>query len=207
MKRIKRRDLLERAEEAILEHIPKQYQKAITWVCRLGLSMSIVGFIGMTFGLLASITFFTSKNTYPIESLITHISVFFISLGIVILGIRYMKLKMRPPNAFGWALLIGLICLVLTGFFGFAAIAVLMADMAEIFGEATIIAVGIVYLTLMLLSLFVLVNAIYYVFFAHKGYEKWYKDYAKRNHIGEEAKLVKKSQNSHKSDEYTDDDL
>ena len=202
MKRIKRKGLLERAEEAILEHIPKQHQKAIIGACRLGLSMSIVGFIGMTFGLFASITFFTSKNTYPIESLIAHISVFFISLGIVILGIRYMKLKMRPPNAFGWALLAGLICLVLTGFFGFATIAVLTADMTEIFGEATIIAVGIVYLALTLLSLFVLVNAVYYLFFAHKGYEKWHKDYAKRHHLDEEVEVAKKPKNN--NSEYDD---
>ena len=118
-----------------------------------------------------------------------------------------MRMKMNPPNAFGWALLIGLICLILVSFFGFSFIAILTADLAVVFGEAVIIVVEAVYLILVLLPLVILVNIIYYLLFAHKGYEKWYKDYAKRNHIGEETKTVKKSQNSHKSDEYTDDDL
>ena len=203
----KRRSSLDRIEASVLEHIPERYKKAVVGVYRMGLSMGVVGIAGMVFGLLAIVSFFISKNSYSVNQLAVHAATFIASFGLAILGARYMRMKMNPPNAFGWALLRGLICLILVSFFGCSFVAILTADLAAVFGEAVIVAVEAVYLILVLLPLVILVNIIYYLLFAHKGYEKWYKDYAKRNHIGEEAKTVKKSQNSHKSDEYTDDDL
>ena len=198
---------LGRIEASILEHVPAKYQNSVIGVYRMGMSMWRTGIIGMVLWLFAAVSFFLSKNQYPIEQLITYISLLMVSFGLAFLGARYSRMKMTPPNALGWALLVGIICLIFTGFFGFAFIALLLTDMAAIFGEATIVVAEAIYFVLTILPLVILVNIIYYLFFARRGYEKWYKDYARRHHLGEEARTVKKSAPKQTDGEYVDDDL
>ncbi|MCR5572367.1 MAG: hypothetical protein K6F57_01165, partial [Candidatus Saccharibacteria bacterium] len=122
------------------------------------------------------------------------------------LGAFYTKMKLNPPLAFGWAIATGLVSLVLTGFFGFIVVASLLTDLGDVYGQETMIMIQSILLGLTLLPFIILINAFYYLFFTHKGYTKWYKDYAKRHHLGEEAEITKKKAKK-APDDYAEDDL
>jgi hypothetical protein len=202
----KRKSFLERAEENVLEHIPEKYQKALVGVYRFGFCMNIVGIIGAIFSLFAIISYFISSAEHTFDNLIISIVIFTASLGIAFLGAFYTKMKLNPPLAFGWAIIAGLISLVLTGFFGFIVVASLLTNLGDVYGQETMIMIQSILLGLTLLPFVILINAIYYLFFAHKNYTKWYKNYAKRHHLGAEAKTTKKKVQK-ASDDYAEDDL
>ena len=205
----KRKSFLERAEENALEHIPEKYQKSVVGVYRLGFWMNIIGIIGAIFALFVIIGYFFLKVDLSSDTLITSTVLLAAFLGAATLGAYYTKMKLNPPLAFGWALFMGLICLVLAGFFGFILFATFAIDLTVVYGVATMLIIQSIMAALMVLPLIIFLNTFYYLFCAHKGYAEWYAGYAKRNHIGEEAKVVKKKKTTKKkkSDDYSDDDL
>ena len=197
-----KKSFLDRAENAILEHIPEKYQKAVVDVYRLGFSMNIIGIFGMILLLFSIISIFIVKDSFTIDGLIIRLVLLAATSGLAFLGGRYMKMKLNPPLAFGWALLVGIICLFLTVFFGFILIAMSITPLDAVYGAITLYIIGSIMLLLTTMPLIILVNTIKYLFFAHKRYEKWYKDYAKRHHLGEEVKVAKKSKKE--NSEYDD---
>ena len=206
----KRKSFLQRAEETILEHVPGKYQKSIVGVYRLGFFMNIIGIIGIIFLLFSIFSIFYVKDSFTIDGLITRIVLLAIAFGLAVLGGRYTKMKMNPPLAFGWALFVGIVCLILTGFFGFILVASLMSTLSVVYGQVTILVIEAIMLGLMILPLAILVNIIYYLFFAHKGYTEWYADYAKRHRLCDEAVIVKKktkAKSKKESEDYCDEDL
>ena len=206
----KRKSFLERTENIILEHVPEKYQKSLVGVYRLGFFMNIVGIFGMILLLFSILSIFMVKDSFTVDALITRIVMLVFSTGLAILGGLYMKIKLNPPLAFGWALFIGVICLILTGFFSFILVAMFANSLEEVYGATMLYIIGSIMLVLTVLPLLILVNVVYYLFFAHKGYVKWYKDYAKRHHLGEEATVVKKKTSRTKkttTDDDFDDDL
>lgn len=208
--RKKRKSFLERTEDVILEHVPDKYQKSLVGVYRLGFFMNVVGIFGMILLLFSILSIFMVKDSFTTDGLITRIVLLAISTGLAILGGLYMKIKLNPPLAFGWALFIGVICLILTGFFGFILVTMFTKSLEEVYGLSMLYIIGSIMLVLTALPLLILVNVVYYLFFAHKGYVKWYKDYAKRHHLGEEATVVKKKTSRTKkttADDDFDDDL
>ena len=208
--RKKRKSFLERAEAVVLEHIPDKYQKSLVGVYRLGFFMNAVGIFGMILSLFSILGIFVAKDNFTTDGLIMRVVLLAIMTGLAILGGLYMKMKLNPPLAFGWAVFIGIICLILTGFFGFVLVAMFVNSLEEIYGPAMLCIVGVIMFLLTVLPLLILLNAIYYLFFAHKEYAKWYQYYAKRHHLGEEVKVVKKTSkknNQKLPDEYVDDGL
>lgn len=206
MSRKKRKSFLERAEENVLEHIPEKYQKAIVGVYRFGFCMNIIGILGAIFAVLAIIGHFLLHLSLSTDALITSFVLLGVFFGIATLGAFYTKMKLNPPLAFGWAIIMGLICLVLAGFFGFILFATFAIDLTVVYGAWTLLIIQAIMAGLMVLPLIIFLNASYYLFFAHKKYAKWYASYAKRNHIDEEAKVVKKKSKK-TTDEYSDEDL
>lgn len=202
----KRKSFLERAEESVLEHIPKEYQKAVVGVYRLGFCLNIIGILCAIFALFAIISYFLSTTRHTSDDLVISIVIFVASFGAAALGALYTKMKLNPPLAFGWAIATGLISLILTGFFGFIIVASLFTNLSAVYGQGTMLVAQAVLLGLTLLPLIILLNAIYYLFFAHKNYTKWYEDYAKRHHLNEKAKIVKRK-TPKSSDGFVEDDL
>ena len=202
--RKQRKSFLERTEAVILEHVPEKYQKSLVGVYRLGFFMNAVGIFGMILSLFSILGIFVAKDNFTTDGLITCIVLLAIMTGLAILGGLYMKMKLDPPLAFGWAVFI------LTGFFGFVLVAMFVNSLEEIYGSVMLCIVGIIMFLFTVLPLLILLNAIYYLFFAHKEYVKWYQYYAKRHHLGEEVKVVKKTSkknNQKLPDEYVDDGL
>ena len=204
-----RKSFLERAENVVLEHIPEKYQKSVVGVYRLGFVMNLVGIFGMVLSLFSIFSIFLSKDSFTTSDLIGRIVLLAITTGLALLGGNYMKMKLNPPLAFGWAIFVGVISLILTGFFGFILVAIFTTPLEEVYGLAMLYIIGSFMLLFTFLPLLILINVIYYLFFAHKDYVKWYKDYAKRNHIGEEAVIVKKktSRSKKAAEDNYDDDL
>ena len=204
----RRKSFLERAEDNILEHIPAKYQKSLVGVYRFGFFVNIIGIICAIITLFLIIGFFFIEKDASPDSLITRIVLFAAFFGIAVLGARYTKMKMAPNLAFGWAIFLGLTGLILSGFFGFVLFVSFAAHLDQVYGQAMMLMVQAILAGLMVLPLVIFLNAAYYLFFAHRGYLKWYADYAKRHHLGEEAKIVKKSSTrKKKTEEYSDEDL
>ena len=189
----RRKSFLERAEDNILEHIPDKYQKSVVGVYRFGFFVNIIGIICAIITLFLIISFFFIEKDASADTLIARIVFFAAFFGIAVLGARYTKMKMAPNLAFGWAIFLGLTSLVLAGFFGFVLFVSFATHLDQVYGQAMMLIVQSIFAGLMVLPLIIFLNAVYYLFFAHKGYLKWYADYAKRHHLGEEAKVVKKS--------------
>ena len=189
-----------------MEHIPQKYQKAVVGVYRLGFCLNIIGILCAIFALFAIISYFFSTTRHTSDDFVISIVIFAASLGVAALGALYTKMKLNPPLAFGWAIATGLISLILTGFFGFIVVASLFTNLSAVYGQGTMLVVQAALLGLTLLPLIILLNAIYYLFFAHKNYAKWYKDYAKRHHLNEKTKIAKRK-TPKSSDGFVEDDL
>ncbi len=206
MARKKRLTTLEKTEAAVLEHIPVKYQKSVIGVYRFGRVMNIVGILGMIFALISAFIIYSAQKSLDVNTIIGHVVFFALMLGLAVLGANYSKVKLNPPLIFGWAIIIGFISLILTIFFGVILYGILTTNLGAVYGELTIALVASVVCALFTITAVILLSAVYYLLFAHKGFMKWYKGYAKRNHIGEEAKLVKKKSKK-KTEIYSDDDL
>ena len=108
---------------------------------------------------------------------------------------------MTPPLAFGWAIILGFISLILVGFFGLILVGSILTNLGVVYGTARIIIIQSLMAILTTFPLVILINAIYYLFCAHKGYTKWYKDYAKRHHL-----IIKSAKTTKKTSPVSDDD-
>lgn len=188
----RRKSLLERAEETALEHIPDKYQKSVVGVFRFGRHLSIIGIFGAIVALFAAFSCCFLIEQFDVNVFVTSLVLLVAMFGLSVLGARYLKFKMSPPSAFGWAIFVGIICFIATGFFGFILVASIIANLASIFGQATMAVIQFIYAVLAILPFILVLDAGYYLFFAHRGYMKWYAGYAKRNHIAKEARIVRK---------------
>lgn len=207
MSRKKRKSCLERAESTILEHIPEKYQKSVAGVYRLGLTVNRIGIvIAIIVSLVLFSSFYVSKP-FSSDTIITLIAILATALGLALLGGSYSRMRLNPPLAFGWALFLGIISLVIVVYFAIIIFALAVTPLNNVYGSGMVVSIGILAAALVVAPLLVLINSIYYLFFAHKGYLEWYKDYAKRHHLGEEAKVVKKTKKATKTDDCCDEDI
>lgn len=199
-----RKSLLERAEEGILEHIPDKYQKSVVGVYRFGYCLNIIGIMGAILSLFAAVSCCFLGEGFDATAFMTSLVLLAISFGAAVLGAQYLRMKMSPPSAFGWAVAISLIGFAAAGFLGFTLFAAAVTDLDSIYGQTMMFVIKAIVAVLMVLPLVIFLNAIYYLFFAHKGYVKWYADYAKRHHLEANTKATKKRSSSN---DYNDDDL
>ena len=207
MSRKKRKSCLERAESTILEHIPEKYQKSVAGVYRLGLT---VNRIGIVIAIIVSLVLFSSfyvSQPFSSDTIIALITILVAALGLALLGGGYSRMRLNPPLAFGWALFLGIISLVIVVYFAIIIFALAVTPLNNVYGSGMVVSIGILAVALVVAPLLVLINSIYYLFFAHKGYLEWYKDFAKRHHLGEEAKVVKKTKKATKTDDCCDEDI
>lgn len=190
--RKRKKSLIDRAEDSALEHIPDKYQKSVVGVYRFGHHLNIIGVFGAIVAVFAAIGCCFLADKPDVNLLIVNLVLLAVMFGMSILGTRYLKFKMNPPSAFGWAIFIGIISLIVTGFFGLVLFASMLTDLAPFYGQATMAVIQFIYAALTLVSLVIAIDAIFYLFIAHKDYAKWYAGFAKRNHLGKEAQVIKK---------------
>jgi len=203
-------NFLDRAEDAVLEHIPPRYQKSVVGAYRLGFFVKIIGTICAIFTSFLIVCFFAIESAPPINALIACVVALLIFFGMMALGAYYTRLKISPSSALGWALILGSLSLILAGFFGFILIATFIAHLGRVYGSLMMATIRLVLAIITLLSLIIFINAASYIVFARKGHQKWYEDYSRRHHLGEASKKPHRadlSARESKDEEYVDDEL
>ena len=188
-----RRSFIDRAEESALEHIPEKYQKSVVGVYRFGRHLNIIGIIGSIFAAFAVLSCLFLADRLDINALIASLIVLATTFGMSVLGTRYRRYKMAPPSAFGWAIFVGVVCFVITGFCGLITIASIITNLASIYGPAMMVIILCFYAAIAIMSLIIAIDAAYYLFIAHKKYLEWHAGYSRRNHLIKKTAATKKS--------------
>ena len=99
-------------------------------------------------------------------------------------------MRLSPPLAFGWAIIVGLTSLALASFFGFMTVASVLIHLDDVYSRASLLSIRAIFLGLTISPLVILFNATYYLFFAHKKYTEWHEGYAKRRILNKKTPTV-----------------